>query len=216
MSTRVDVLSPIGFLLFLIAVGLSIASLVVRFRRSRGLERAQLKWFVFAAVLTILFGVGASVAATTAWLQALGYVAIAVIPVACLVSIMRYRLYDIDRLISRTVAYFAVSAVLVGVYAAIVVGVGALTGRTDSPVLIAGATLAVAALVRPLLRAVKSVVDRRFARRRYDAQRALEEFSARMRDEVDLEQVRAHLLGTVRDTMQPAFAGLWLRAEAAQ
>jgi hypothetical protein len=214
MSTSVDVLSPIGFLLFLIATGLSIASLVLRFRRSRGLERAQLKWFVFAAALTLLFGVGASVAATAAWLQALGFVAIAVIPVACLVSITRYRLYDIDRIISRAVAYFAVSAALVGVYATIVVGVGALTGRSDSPVLIAGATLAVAALVRPLLRAVKSVVDRRFARRRYDAQRALEAFSAGLRDEVDLEQVRAHLLATVRETVQPDLVALWLRAEA--
>ena len=108
LSTGVDVLTPIGFLLFLVAVGLSIASLVVRFHRSRGVERVQLKWFVFAAVLTALLGVGASVAATTWWLQALGYVAIALIPTACLVSIMRYRLYDIDRVISRTVAYFAV------------------------------------------------------------------------------------------------------------
>jgi hypothetical protein len=209
LSTAVDVLSPIGFLLFLVAVGLSIASLVVRFRRSRGLERAQLKWFVFAAVLTVLLGVGASVAATTVWLQALGYVAIACIPTACLVSITRYRLYDIDRLISRTVAYSAVTAVLVGVYAAIVVGVGALTGRTDSPVLIAGATLAVAALVRPLLRAIKSLVDRRFARRRYDAQLALEAFAARLRDQVDLEQIRESLIDTVEETVQPDGATLW-------
>ncbi|HXJ66065.1 MAG TPA: hypothetical protein VNN79_20075, partial [Actinomycetota bacterium] len=126
LSTAIDVITPIGFLLFLVSVGLSIASLVVRFRRSRGLEREQLKWFVFAAVVTVLFGVGASVAATTLWLQLLGYVAIAVIPIACLVSITRYHLYDIDRLISRTVSYVAVSAVMVGLYAAIVVGVGAL------------------------------------------------------------------------------------------
>ena len=215
LSTAVDVLTPIGFLLFLVAVGLSIASLVVRFRRSRGLERAQLKWFVFAAVLTVLLGVGASVAATTVWLQALGYVAIALIPTACLVSIMRYRLYDIDRLISRTVAYSAVTAVLVGMYAVIVVGVGALTGRNDSPVLIAGATLAVAALVRPLLGAVKAVVDRRFARRRYDAERALAAFAAQLRDEVDLEQVSASLIDTVRETVQPEITSLWLRADGA-
>jgi hypothetical protein len=215
LSTAVDVLTPIGFLLFLVAVGLSIASLVVRFRRSRGIERAQLKWFVSAAVLTALLGVGASVAATTWWLQALGYVAIALIPTACLVSIMRYRLYDIDRVISRTVAYFAVTAVLVGLYAAIVVGVGALTGRNDNPVVIAGATLAVAALFRPVLRAVKSVVDRRFARRRYDAQRALEAFAAHLRDEVDLEQVRTSLVRTVGETVQPERATLWLRPERA-
>ena len=190
LSPSVDVLTPIAFLMLLVAVVLSIASLVVRFHRSRGVERAQLKWFVFAAVLTALLGVGASVAATTWWLQALGYVAVAVIPIACLVSITRYRLYDIDRLISRTVAYSAVTVVLVAVYAVIVVGVGALTGRNDSPVLIAGATLAVAALVRPVLRRVKGAVDRRFYRRRYDAQRALEVFAATLRDQTALEQVR--------------------------
>ncbi len=211
LSTAVDILTPIAFLMFLVAVGLSIASLVVRFRRSRGIEREQLKWFVFAAVLTVALGVGATVAVHALWLKLLGYVAIAVIPIACLVSIMRYRLYDIDRVISRTVAYFAVIALLVGVYAAVVVGVGALTGRTDSPVVIAGATLAVAALFGPVLRAVKSVVDRRFARRRYDAQLALEAFAKHLRDEVALDQVRSHLPGMVRDTMQPATVSVWFR-----
>jgi hypothetical protein len=124
---------------------------------------------------------------------------------------MRYHLYDLDRLISRAVAYLAVSTVLVGVYAGIVVGIGALTGRTDSPVLIAGATLAVAALVRPVLRRVKGAIDRRFYRRRYDAQRALDAFAAGLRDEVALEQVRSHLLSTVRETIQPAAASVWLR-----
>jgi hypothetical protein len=216
VSTAVDVLTPIAFLMFLVAVVLSIASMVVRFRRSRGLERAQLKWFLFAAVLTALLGVGASVAATTWWLQAVGYVAIALIPTACLVSITRYRLYDIDRLISRTLSYAVVTVVLVAAYAGIVVGIGALTGRSDSPVLIAGATLAVAALVRPILRKVRSAVDRRFARRRYDAQRALEAFAAHLRDEVDLEQVRASLVRTVRDTVQPERATLWLRPAGAK
>jgi hypothetical protein len=215
MSTAVDRLTPIGFLMFLAAVGLSIASLVVRFRQSRGLEREQLKWFVFAAVLTVALGVGATVSVHALWLKLLGFVAIAVIPIACLIAIMRYRLYAIDRLISRTVVYFMVTAVLIGVYAAIVVGVGALTGRSDDPVVIAGATLAVAALFRPLLRGVKSAVDRRFARRRYDAQRALEAFAAGLRDEVDLEQVRASLVGTVRETVQPDRATLWLRPEGA-
>jgi hypothetical protein len=214
LSTAVDVLTPIAFLLFLVAVVSSVAALVVRFRSSGPVQRAQLKWFLLAAFVTVALGVGTSVTATAVWLEALGYVAIAVLPVACLVSITRYRLYDIDRLISRAVAYLAVSAVLVGAYAAIVVGIGAVTGRGDNPVVIAGATLAVAALVRPVLRRVKAAVDHRFYRRRYDAQRALEAFSARLRDEVNLGEVRANLVGTVGETLQPARATLWLRAEA--
>src|SRR5262249_14147624 len=127
------------------------------------------------------------------------------------IAIMRYRLYDLDRLISRAVAYLAVSAVLIAVYAAIVVGIGALTGGTDNPVLIAGATLAVAALFRPILRRARTASDRRFNRRRYNAQRALDAFATNLRDETALEQVRSSLLDTVRETMQPTGATLWLR-----
>jgi hypothetical protein len=200
-----------GFL-FVVMIVCSIASFVVRFRRSRGVERQQLRWFVLGSLALgtaivvdivapqnndLLFSLGASA-----------------VPLAAGIAITRYRLYDLDRLISRVVAYLAVSALLVGVYAAIVVGVGALTGRSDNPVVIAGATLAVAAMVRPLLRRAKAAIDRRFNRRRYDAQRALEGFVSRLRDEVALDQVRTQLLGTVRETMQPTVATMWLRETA--
>ena len=196
-------------LVFLVSILASVASFVVRFRRSSGVERQQLRWFLVGAlvlglgiVISIVFNPPGNLmfALTTS-----------AVPLAAGIAITRYHLYDLDRLISRAVAYIALTAVLVAVYAGLVVGIGTLTGRTDSPVLIAGATLAVAALVRPVLRRVKGVVDRRFYRRRYDAQRALEAFAANLRDEVALEQVRAQLLGTVQETLQPLAASVWLR-----
>jgi uncharacterized membrane protein len=203
------VVQSVAGLVFLSTIVLSIASFVVRFRRSRGVERQQLRWFLAGtAVLGLGIFYGVVFNPKTNWPFALTTSAV---PLAAGIAITRYRLYDLDRLLSRAVAYLAMSALLVGVYAGIVVGVGALTGRTDSPLLIAGATLAVAALVRPVLRRVKGAVDRRFYRRRYDAQRALEAFAAGLRDEVALEQVRGHLLGTVVETMQPATASVWLR-----
>lgn len=202
-------LQGLSGILLLGLIGFSIAGFAVRFRRSRGVERLQLRWFLVGAVI---LGLGI---ALNLVLQPKGDVlfalAVSAVPLAAGIAITRYHLYDLDRLISRAVAYIAVSAVLVAVYAGIVVGIGALTGRTDSPLLIAGATLAVAALVRPVLRRVKAGVDHRFYRRRYDAQRALEAFAAGLRDEVALEQVRGHLLATVQETMQPAGATLWLR-----
>jgi len=198
-----------GLLLFVL-IGASITAFVMRFRRSRGVERQQLKWFLASAVF---LGIGITIdIVLQPESDVLFAIATSAVPLAAGIAITRYHLYDLDRLISRTIAYLAVSAVLVAVYAGIVVGIGALTGRTDSPVLIAGATLAVAALVRPVLRRVKGAIDRRFNRRRYDAQLALEAFAAGLRDEIALEQVRGHLLGTVRDTMQPSTATVWLRS----
>jgi hypothetical protein len=208
-TAALGVVQAVGGFVFMATVILSIASFVVRFRRSRGVERQQLRWYLVGAAslgLGILIGVVFN--PQVDWPFAL---TTSMVPITAGIAITRYRLYDLDRLLSRAVAYLAMSALLLGVYAGIVVGVGALTGRTDSPLLIAGATLAVAALVRPVLRRVKGAVDRRFYRRRYDAQRALEAFAAGLRDEVALEQVRGRLLTTVRDTMQPAAVSVWLR-----
>ncbi|HXJ66322.1 MAG TPA: hypothetical protein VNN79_21380 [Actinomycetota bacterium] len=203
------VVQAVGGALFLGSILLSWASFVVRFRRSRGVERQQLRWFlVGASVLGAQIVFSIVLNPPSNWPFALGSSAV---PIAAGIAITRYHLYDLDRLLSRAVAYVAVSALLITVYAGIVVGIGALTGRTDSPILIAGATLLVAALVRPVLRRVKGAIDRRFYRRRYDAQRALEAFAASLRDEIALEQVRGRLLATVRETMQPAGATLWLR-----
>jgi len=210
-----DVLAAINLAFgaaFFVSISASVASFVVRFRRSRGIERQQLKWFLVGA-LALGAGIVISIAFNTTGNVVFG-LSTSAVPLAAGIAISRYHLYDLDRLISRAVAYLAVSALLVAVYAGIVVGIGALTGSTDSPVLIAGATLAVAALVRPVLLRVRAAIDRRFYRGRYDAQQALEAFAASLRDEVALEQVRAHLLGAVRETMQPAQASVWLRGGA--
>ena len=198
---------------FLVTIVASVASFAVRFRRSRGVERQQLRWFLAGAGI---LGVGIIVSIVVNppgnWWFA---VTTSALPLAAGIAITRYHLYDLDRLLSRTIAYLAVSALLVGIYAGIVVGIGTLTGSSDSPLLIAGGTLAVAALVRPVLGRVRSGIDRRFNRRRYDAQRALEGFSTRLRDQVALEQVRSNLLGTVHETLQPSTASVWLRGGVA-
>ena len=211
----IDGAEPIlGFLagasgiVLLVLIAASVAGFVVRFRRSRGVERQQLRWFLLGAVI---LGAAIVLDLLKPQLDLLFVLAASAIPLSAGIAITRYHLYDLDRLISRAVAYLAVSAVLVGVYAAIVVGIGTLTGASDNPVLIAGATLAVAALVRPVLRRVKAAVDRRFYRRRYDSQRALDAFAATLRDEVALDEVRGLLLGAVRQTMQPTAASVWLR-----
>ena len=126
------------------------------------------------------------------------------------VAILRYRVYDIDRIINRTLVYGLVTGVLAGVYVALAVGLGSLAGKSNSLV-IAGSTLVVAALFRPARRLIQRGIDRRFYRRKYDAVRTLEAFSARLRDEVDLESLTDDLVAVVRETMQPAQASLWLR-----
>jgi hypothetical protein len=195
-----------------IALVLSIASAFVRYHRATGIERQQLKWFSVGSVVLAL-GVVASFPST--WWTALIALFGLFVFIGCIgVALLRYRLYDLGRIVSRALAYAVVTALLVGVYAAVVVGLGAAFGRTGSPVLIAGATLLVAAMFGPLRRRVQAAVDRRFNRRRYDAERALGEFAATLRDETALEQVRGELLGTVRSTVQPATASLWLRTNA--
>jgi hypothetical protein len=189
------------------------AALVVRFRRARGEERQQLKWFAYAATLMVissvvggmLFPAGGDVGAG---------ITIALLPVAAGIAILRYRLYDIDRLINRTVVYGLLTAILGLGYAGAVLILGQVFGGvTEDPPswAVAGATLAVAALFQPARRHIQQVVDRRFNRRKYDMAQTIEAFSARLRDEVDLDTLSAELLGVVDQTMQPAKASLWLR-----
>jgi hypothetical protein len=134
--------------------------------------------------------------------------------VTCGIAILKYRLYEIDRIIRRTAAYALLTAVLVAIYAVRVVGVGTALGSTNDPVLIAGSTLLVAALFRPLQRRIQAFLDRRFARRRYDAAGILATFSARLRDEVQLDDVRGLLQGAVVETVRPSSVGLWLKDPA--
>ena len=194
---------------------LSVASLVLRFRRSRGEERQQLKWFVYAGVLIVgaLFvpllvpGVAASL---------LQLLVMPLLPVAVGVAITRYRLYEIDLLINRTLVYGALTALLVVVYVGSVVSLQgalrALTGQ-ESQLAVVASTLAVAAIFNPLRRRIQAFVDRRFYRRKYDAAKTLEAFSAKLREETDLDALSDELVGVVRETMQPAHVTLWLRPE---
>src|SRR6266508_314761 len=189
-------------------------SLVVRFRRARGTERQQLRWVavgaaVVGAVALLVGVVAGAMAKDRVVLAALG-TCVALLPLATGAAILRYRLYDLDRIISRTLAYGLLTVLLGGGYAGVVLGLGQLLGR-DSSLVVAGATLAVAAAFQPARRRIQRAVDRRFNRRRYDAARTIQAFSARLRQQVDLEALTGELLAVVEQPMQPPRASLWLR-----
>jgi uncharacterized membrane protein len=198
-------------LIGLLAV-LAVVSLVIRFRRSRGEERLQLKWFTYAAALVPLVLLGDFLPDPASSL--LFAAVIAFLPVAAGVAILRYRLYEIDRLINRTLVYGLLTALLGGVYAGLVLLLGQVfgdLGERPPSWAVAGATLAVAALFQPARRRIQHAVDRRFNRRRYDAARTVESFSTRLREQVDLDTLSAELLTVVDQTVQPTRASLWLR-----
>jgi hypothetical protein len=190
-------------------------SLVLRFRRATGVERQQLRWVAFAAALTVppaaVVLAGAATGATAAALVVLAAgVCMALLPLATGAAILRYRLYDLDRIISRTVTYGLLTALLGLGYAVVVLGLGRLLPQ-DSGLVVAAATLAVAAAFQPARRRIQRLVDRRFNRRRYDAAQTIAAFSARLRQEVDLDTLTAELLAVVDQTMQPTAGSLWLR-----
>jgi hypothetical protein len=196
-----------------------IASLVVRYRRARGIERQQLRWVAVAACLLILFAVGGDAASSVLGSGAgwagilLGLLAVAI---AVAIALLRYRLYDLDVVVNRTLVYAALTAMLAATYLASVLLLQlVLSGAAgDSGLAVAASTLAVAGLFRPARARIQQAVDHRFYRRKYDAQRTVEAFSARLRDQVDLGALE-HELGTVvRETLQPAHVSLWLRDEA--
>jgi hypothetical protein len=222
-------IGDLGWLLGTLAIPAAAASLVVRFRRSRGVERQQLKWLAYAAAL---LAVGVLGLALVASLEQLGWVrpssaqpmatvtgAVAILgltglPITAGMAILRYRLYEIDRLINRTLVYGLLSALLAAIYAGLVLGLGQLFGGLGAQPpswAVASATLAVAALFQPARRRLQQAVDRRFNRRRYDAAQTIEAFSARLREQLDLDTLSAELLAVVQQTMQPTKASLWLR-----
>ncbi|MCA1823318.1 MAG: hypothetical protein LC640_03440, partial [Frankia sp.] len=198
--------------LVLVATFGALLSIGFRFVRARGVERQQLKWFAATAVFAVV-----AVAASDVLGEHLGElvgnvtmgIGLTSLPIAIATAVLRYRLYDIDRIISRTVTYAVVTVLLVLPYVVVVPLVTRIVG--GSSVAVAAATLAVAAAFNPLRRRVQGRVDRRFNRARYDAARTVEAFSSRLRDEVDLEQLTGDLLSVVTRTMQPAHASLWLR-----
>ena len=196
----------------------AIVSLILRFYRSRGEERLQLKWFTYAATvgfLTIMLGNVFAPAVLEGQLGLLIWTLVPLsLPVAVAIAILKYRLYDIDRLINQTLVYGLLTAVLVLVYVGSVFSLQyffrALTGGISQLAVVAS-TLAIAALFSPLRRGIQRFIDRRFYRDRYDARKTLEAFGARLRDETDLEALSGELLAVVRDTVAPAHATVWLR-----
>jgi hypothetical protein len=192
----------------------------MRFRRARGEERQQIKWLVYVGATAAVFLIATWATGENRILGDIGfsffYLTMGLgIPAAVGVAIFKYRLYDIDRVINRTLVYGLLTALLVGVYVLAAVGLGSavrsVTGQENNSLVIAASTLAVAALFGPARRRIQAFIDRRFYRKKYDAARTLEAFSARLREEVDLDSLTGELVRVVRSTMQPVHVSLWLR-----
>ena len=209
-------------ILLLVAVLASALSIVVRFRRSRGDERRQIEWVAYAGglvalVLIVQLAVETALPETDLLVEVLNLsfvVALSSVPIAAGVAILKYRLYEIDTIINRTLVYGALTASLALVYVGSVVLLRGLvfgfTGRS-SQITVVASTLAVAALFGPLRRRIQGFIDRRFYRRKYDAERTLAAFSSKLRDETDLDRLGGELVSVVRESLQPAHASLWLR-----
>jgi hypothetical protein len=206
-----------AFAVAITAVVVAAASLVIRFRRARGIERQQLRWVAFATVIVSLLSVVNLIAlALGAYTLAplVGGLNPPILSAAIGAAILRYRLYDLDRIISRTVAYGVLTLLLGLGYAGVVLGLGRMLPQSSSMV-VAIATVAVAAVFQPARRRIQRVVDRRFNRRRHDAGQMIEAFGDRLRDHVDLDTLTAELMVVVDETMQPTLASLWMWPQSA-
>jgi hypothetical protein len=220
----VEGLPGFGLLIALFGVGVigAVASVVVRFRRSRGAEREQMKWFVCAvAPLLLVFPIEDYVPGLPGIIGSVAFAGVLIaLPTAIGIAVLKYHLYDIDVIINRTLVYGSLTVMLALLYFGGIVLLqrvfDVLTGVGEKSTLaVVASTLLIAALFTPLRRRIQSFIDRRFYRRKYDAARTLEAFSAKLRDETDLEALNNDLVGVVRETMQPAHVSLWLHADPA-
>lgn len=211
-------LSELGFPVILAAAPLALLSLVVRFFRSRGVERQQIKLLVFAVALTVTFILLLNLTELPPLVEAVGTaVAMPSIGIATMIAVLRYRLFEIDRLVSRTLTYGLLTVLLAAIYLA---GVTVLTAATapftrDSPVAVAAATLLAAAAFRPARRRIQAMVDRRFNRAAYSAEATVGMYRTRLRDELELDGISRNLEDVVASSLQPSALVLWLRAPEA-
>jgi hypothetical protein len=202
-------IAVVGVVLIVVAGLAAIVSLAFRYRRAGTTERAQLKWLVYAAAVIVVAVLAQIPIASNNLRNAISIGAVALVPMAVGIAVLRYRLYDIDRVISRTVAYAIVSGLLVGIYAGLVLLANQVPGIHTS-VAVAAATLAAAALFSPVRRRVQRAVDRRFNRARYDADQTVAVFAARLKDAVDLDAVRDDLADVVHQVLEPVHVSLWI------
>jgi hypothetical protein len=224
MEPLLDVLVPATRLATVLAVPCALASVVIRFRRGDVVERTQLKWLLtataMAAIALLVSALTTAVGAIPLAIPAysIGLLAFSALPVAIGIAVLRYRLYEIDRIISRTIGWAIVTGLLVSVFAAGVVALQmAFADLTQgNTIAVAVSTLAVAALFQPLRRRVQHAVDRRFDRARYDTQRTVDAFAERLRDEVALDAVETDLRGTITGSVKPSSYALWFRRASQQ
>jgi len=220
-SLILDAVGLAGVILASASMVASAVSLIVRMRRAGRAQRQQIKWLAYGGALAV-GSVFASGVISTIWSPDVGIALTSIgllgVPIFTGVAIARYRLYEIDIVINRTLVYGALSAALVAVYfggvATLQALLRALTGQEQQPQLaIVVSTLAIAALFNPLRRRIQSFIDRRFYRSKYDARKTLESFSAKLRDETDLQALNNELVSVVRETMEPSHVSLWLRPD---
>jgi hypothetical protein len=216
---------PLESVLYVLGI-VAAASLFLRMRRVRGVQRQQIKWFTYATVVLVggaVLAFTVSEATGLLWLGEIGLVltivGLAGLPIAMGIAVLRYRLYNIDRIINRTLVYGSLTTMLVAVYFGGIVVLQRifvlLTGEKSTLAVVAS-TLLIAALFTPLRHAIQSLIDRRFYRSKYDRRKTLEAFSAQLRNETDLDALSNDLVGVVRETMQPAYVSLWLSPETAK
>lgn len=206
---------PLGGLNYAVLGGfvlLSLAAIVFRFVRSRGVERLQLKWMLTSGICLVALGFLEEAIDLPLWVDDTLFAAgVAALPVSMGVAVLKYRLYDIDRIISRTLSYALVVVSLALVYITVAVWLPTRLTGEQSPIFVAGATLLAAALFNPLRRRIVHGIDRRFHRSRYDSDLVMSDFAGRLREQVDMDRLTSDWLGVVIRTMSPATAGVWMR-----